>query len=425
LRIIKVDQRSIAARRGLRGGDTIVTINGEKVLDLVDYQALTSKRYLNFVVEDAQGLRREVDIIHHGNRPLGIHLEQESLPPPRECANQCVFCFVDQMPKGMRPSLYIKDDDWRYSLLTGSFITLTNVSDKEFSRILRRKASPLYISVHATDDDVREKLLGTKLARGLLERLQTLKDHRLAFHAQVVLVPGVNDDKALEKTLSDLEVLRPAALSCAIVPVGLTCHRQGLRPLRPYAKEQASEVLAIIDSFRQRSLENWGNAFVYPADELITLTGRDIPPALWYDDYPQLENGVGMLRLMEDSLQAAKTQTKPASSVRYCIPCGYSVYPYMTCWMQTYFPKHSITVIPIRNDFFGPSVTVTGLLTADDIIKQAKDIPCDMYLISESILDNDNRYLIDNVSLENLEKALERPVRIVQNNGYAFFEAIQ
>ena len=220
------------------------------MLDLVDYQALTSKRYLNFVVEDAQGLRREVDIIHHGNRPLGIHLEQESLPPPRECANQCVFCFVDQMPKGMRPSLYIKDDDWRYSLLTGSFITLTNVSDKEFDRILRRKASPLYISVHATDDDVREKLLGTKLARGLLERLQTLKDHRLAFHAQVVLVPGVNDVSA-GKTLSDLEALRPPLSPALLCRWGLPACG-GAKTLRPYTRNRQVKFLAIIDNFRQK-----------------------------------------------------------------------------------------------------------------------------------------------------------------------------
>jgi putative radical SAM enzyme (TIGR03279 family) len=425
LRILKVDERSLAARRGLKGGDKILTINGEKVLDLVDYQALTSKRYLNFVVEDSQGKRREVDIIHQGTQPLGIHLEQETLPAPRECANQCIFCFVDQMPGGMRPSLYIKDDDWRYSLLTGSFITLTNVSDSEFERILRRKASPLYISVHATDDDVREKMLRTPLARGLVKRLQALKDHNLSFHAQVVLVPGVNDGRELEKTLGDLEELRPAALSCAIVPVGLTCHRKGLEPLVPYTKEQALEVLSIVDSFRKKSLEKYGNAFVYPADEFVALAEKDIPPAIWYDDYPQIENGVGMLRLMEDSLKAAQTEKKPASSIRYCIPCGQSVYPYLKKWMQTYFPDYLVTIVPIRNDFFGPSDTVTGLLTAGDILNQVNNIPCDVYLISESMLDNDDKKLLDDVSLEGLEKALGKPVRIVRNNGFSFFEAIQ
>ena len=252
--VLSVDKGSLAERYGIRAGDLIVSINGEPLIDSIDYQALTAVRHVCLLVERQDGSQREVDILKPAHRALGIHFEESLICDPRSCANNCVFCFVDQMPKGLRESLYVKDDDWRLSLMMGNFVSLTNVSDREFERIIRRRASPLYVSVHATDPELRARLMRQKRAADLMPRLKRLKDEGLQFHCQVVLCPGLNDGPALEQTLHELFALRPAALSVALVPVGLTKFRDGLTDLVPFNRAQAQAVLGQCACFKRQPL---------------------------------------------------------------------------------------------------------------------------------------------------------------------------
>lgn len=427
IKIESVAPGGIAARHGIRAGDALVTINGEKVLDNIDYQALTSARHVCIVILKPDGKTREVDIIKPTSGSLGLTLEAKAVPPPRECANNCLFCFVDQMPCGMRPSLYIKDDDWRYSLMMGNFITLTNVGDREFERILKRRPSPLYISIHATNPEVRRRLLRNPHAGQIMDRLRALKAHGIFFHCQLVLCPGLNDGEVLEETLDDIFSLRPFALSAALVPVGLTKFRENLADLPTYTPETAQKVLDICAKYREKSLKEYGDAFVYPADEFICITSSPIPPAACYDHFPQLENGIGMLRLMDDTLVSAvnRGNAPDVKKRRICIPCGVSVAPYMRRWVSDHAPDGvTVRVIPVKNNFFGETVTVTGLLTAQDILAQIEDVEKDEVLISESMLNSDKTVFLDDVTFEEFRRRLPCPCYWVRNNGEALYRAL-
>ena len=249
-RIESVDVHSPAARAGVLSGEILCAINGEPVFDLVDYEYLTANARLTLTIEDNVGDVRSVHIRKEEIEPLGLNFQTTLMSDMRSCSNRCVFCFVDQMPKGLRPSLSVKDDDWRLSFIMGNYVTLTNASDAEFERILKRRVSPLYVSVHATDPEVRVKLMGNRTAGRILERLQKLKENGLKFHTQIVLCPGLNDGKVLEKTLGDLRALYPAAQSVAIVPVGLTRFRDGLYPLRPCTEQEARDMVTFMERFQ-------------------------------------------------------------------------------------------------------------------------------------------------------------------------------
>lgn len=426
--VFSVEPGSLASRFGITSGDIIEKINGEKVLDSIDFQALTAVKHVCLQIKKVSGHSREVDIIKPASKPLGIILSSEALPPPRECANQCIFCFVDQMPQGMRPSLYVKDDDWRYSLMMGSFITLTNVGENEFQRIIARKASPLYISVQATDETARCAMLNNRNAGKLMNRLRTLAENNISFHGQVVLCPGVNDGDVLRQTLEDLYSLRPHALSVALVPVGLTRYREGLHELSVYAKTQADDVMSICQAFQERSLKEYGNHFVFPSDEFLSITNTDIPQADAYDGFPQIENGVGMLRLFEDGIiTAAKASYEMAVKERtVCIPCGTSLAPYMRQWVETYAPKGvDVNVLPIHNHFFGHTVTVTGLITAQDLLEQLKGVTADEVFISETMLNDELTLFLDDMPYSQFIEALGISCRLIANNGESFYRALR
>lgn len=425
--VYAVEPGSLASRHGIAAGDIIETINHEKVLDSIDFQALSAARHVCLLIKKPDMTEREVDIIKPSSSvSLGITLTPEAFPPPRECANNCIFCFVDQMPEGMRPSLYIKDDDWRYSLMMGSFITLTNVGDNEFKRIIKRKASPLYISVQATDEDARCAMMNNPWAGKLLDRLRTLAENGISFHGQVVLCPGVNDGDQLIKTLDDLYNLRPHTLSVALVPVGLTRFRKGLPELAVYTREQANEVQKICRIYQQRSMKEYGDLFVYLSDEFLSITSSPIPPTDDYDGFPQIENGVGMLRLFEDGLKLAAEEAGTSIRPRtVCVPCGTSLAPYMQQWVDQYSPAGVTALItPIVNHFFGETVTVTGLITAQDLLAQLKDIQADEVLISETMLNDEGTLFLDDISFEDFCHRLNIPCRIVKNNGEDFYHAL-
>ncbi len=421
-----VQPHGVAYRRGLRAGDSIIAINGEPILDEIDYQALTNRQRLDILVRRADGKEETVRIIKAKDAPLGLRMADTLACRPYPCKNRCIFCFIDQMPPGMRKTLYVKDDDWRLSLIMGNYITLTNVNEAEFQRILRRKASPLYISVHSTDPDVRARMMSNPNARFIMDRLNALRDAGLHFHCQIVLCPGWNDGDALKKTLTDLSALYPAAQSAALVPVGLTRFRQGLAPVTPFDREKAKAVLEIARSFQEKLLKETGTRFVFPADEMYLIAGEPIPGEAEYEGYPQIENGVGLLRKFEDALrEAAQANTLPAVPRRVRIPCGASIAPVMRRWVNDYGPEGVKTAVqPIRNTFFGETITVTGLITGGDLMEQLKDADEDEILLCGNTLRADGDLFLDDVSLEQVRGALKPRLTVVPNTGADLFRAL-
>ena len=426
-RISFVQSGSLADHHRISPGDILLSINGEPVLDEIDYQALTAVRYVHLNLTTREGANRSIKIVKSSAAPLGLQFDDSLIGNPRTCGNQCVFCFVDQMPKGMRESLYVKDDDWRLSLLMGNYITLTNVGENEFARILKRRASPLYISVHATDMDLRKKILGNKHGGLLMERLKRLRDEGLSFHAQLVLCPGLNDGEHLEKSLHDLMAFSPNALSVAVVPVGLTRHREGLPPIRPYTPSEALEVIAICEAFQAAALQRIGTRFAFVADEFMSIAGKEMPEDSYYEDYAQIENGIGMLRQFEDGMIAAKKSApdRQVPELSILLPCGTALFPYLSRWVRKYLPPSvKAEVVAIRNQFFGDSVTVSGLLVGQDLLQQLQGKQADAVLICETMLNSDREFFLDDVKPQELETALGIPVHVFPNDGEAFYHLI-
>lgn len=425
--ITAVRRGSAAALRGIQPGDKLLRINGEEVIDQIDYQALSSNSLLVLEIEKKAGGIARFTLKKDEDEPLGITFDDTLMSRPRCCRNHCVFCFIDQMPPALRTSLYVKDDDWRLSLMMGNYITLTNVSEGEMDRIIRRHASPLYISVHATDGEVRRSMMGNPQASRIMEHLQRLKAADIRFHSQIVLCPGYNDGAVLEQTLQDLISLRPNALSAALVPVGLTAHREGLTPLKPYDRESAAALLRQIHPLQERYSKEHGTAFVFAADEFYCLSGFPLPPAEAYEDYPQIENGVGLLRLfMEDAQQAYQDDPHPKAVPRkVVIASGISAAPYLQELADRIAPPEvRVSVQPIRNDFFGPSITVTGLITGGDLVRQLQGVQTDQILICANMLRAEGDLFLDGATLSQVRSALPAPLAVIPNSGEAFYQAL-
>ena len=424
--ITQVAPESPAWRQGIRQGDVLLSINGEEIIDQIDYQSLSAKRHVILHVRKADGRDWHVEMVKPAGNPLGLSFGESMELSPRVCKNKCVFCFIDQMPPACRESLYVKDDDWRMSLLMGNFITMTNMDDREFERVLRRKVSPLFVSVHATEPDLRVKLMANPEAAKIMDRLNALKAHGIRFHCQIVLCPGLNDGIHLERTLETLYSLHPAAQSAALVPVGLTRFREGLYPLRPYTREEAKAVLAICAKWQQRFLQQSGTRFVFPSDEMLCIAGAPLPEEAFYEHYPQIENGVGLMRqFLNGMMQASQGNTETAKKRRVVIPCGTSIAPYMKEWVDAYGPAGvSVQVQPIVNRFFGETVTVTGLLTGRDILQQLDIAKADEVILCNVTLREAGDLFLDDLSYSDFTSALPVPVTLVPNRGDALFHAL-
>ena len=431
IRILSVSPSSPAEKAGIRPGESIVSINGEQVIDEIDFQALIIHPHLEMKIADQNGSVRPVTVAKSRWESLGVVLDETVILKPRSCRNHCIFCFIDQMPKGMRRSLYVRDDDWRLSLMMGNYVTLTNVDDEEFARILRRKASPLYISVHATDPEVRCRMLRNPNAGNILERLTAMKNHGLQFHAQIVLCPGYNDGKILKKTLEDLASLWPSALSVAIVPIGVTKFRDKLTQIPCVDQEGAEQLTRELGRFQERCLKEFGTRFAFLSDEFYCIAGMDMPKEEIYEDYPQIENGVGMIRQFEEECEEAflelseKEIPRPEHTIRLAIPTGVSVAPHIEKLCERYAPSWAKTeVIPVVNRFFGETITVTGLIVGTDLLHSLEGKIYDAVLISGSMLRENTECFLDDMTLEEVRKKAGKPIRVVGNTGEAFIRAL-
>ena len=426
--ICSVDPKSPAKKAGIQPGDELIAIGGETVIDFLDYQALTAERNLEVTVHRG-GKKLNLRIRKDEYAELGLNFEKPMMSGMRCCCNKCLFCFVDQLPANVRPSMRVKDDDWRMSLMTGSYVTLTNVSDREIDRMIARHASPLYISVHAADPELRAHMLGQARGARIMDQLQKLSDGGVEFHTQAVLCPGINDDAKLEETIEALSRI-PGALSLALVPVGLTGHREGLAELRKYTPEEARGVIAIADKWRKKLLESHGTRFVFPADEFYLAAQIDPPSDEEYEDYGQIDDGVGLLRLLETEFaeewaDLPEAERRSGGKMEFLIACGVSAAPFL----QKLMDEHPITgvhvrVIAVKNRFFGESVTVSGLITGRDLTDRIADEPAARIFITECMLRSEGDRFLDDMTLEEAEARTGRRIVPVGRRGSDLLDAL-
>ena len=413
-KIISVDPRSPAESAGISAGEYLLRINGEPVLDLVDYEYLSASADPVLELCGADGNTRTVTVRKDEIESIGLNFETSLMSGIRSCANRCMFCFVDQMPDGMRPSLSFKDDDWRLSFIMGNYVTLTNLSDTEFERILKRRVSPLYISVHATSPEVRERMMHNRNAGKLMDRLTRLAEAGLYFHTQVVLCPGENDGDVLLRTLEDLKSLYPYCGSVAVVPVGLTKFREGLCPIRAYTPQEAMDMIMQITDVREICMRQIGTGFVFLSDEWYLLAGVPLPGYDEYESFEQIENGVGLLRLFEADFNCALEDAEPRKiPLHVSVAGGTACHPFFKKLYRKLEPYHVTTdLYPIRNDFFGGNVSVAGLVTGRDLVEQLTGrLRTEVLLIPSNMLREKERVFLDDMTVEDLERALS--VRVI------------
>ena len=414
---------------GLEPGDEIVSVNGEEIADVFDYQLLMNSDYVEIAVRTKQGEEALLEIEKDEDEDLGVEFENGLMDRYRSCCNRCIFCFIDQMPKGMRSTLYFKDDDSRLSFLQGNYVTLTNMTDEALDRIIRYRLSPINVSVHTTDPDLRCIMLGNRNAGRIKEQLKKLYDAGITMNGQIVLCRGINDCRALKKTIEDLSSYIPLMESVSVVPVGMTRYRDGLYPLEKFTAEDASDVIDLIEGFQKRLFEEYGTHFIHASDEWYILAGRELPSADTYDDYLQLENGVGMLRLLMDGVDEALASVVFEGRKRAVdIATGALMYDYFNGLADRIgyeFPGTVINVYLIENRFFGCDITVAGLITGGDLVSQLKgNISGERLLITESMLRYGEDVFLDDVTLKEAEKELGIPITKVHNTGEGLIGAI-
>ncbi len=410
--IADVAQESTGARLGLKPGDAIISLNGEEIHDIIDFRFFSADERLSLVVQTRDGCKKRLHIDKEPDDALGLAFVPLNL---KRCRNRCLFCFVDQMPPGCRKTLYVKDDDFRASFLYGNFITLGALTECDWQRIVRLRLSPLYVSVHATERGLRASLLRNDKAPDIMASLKRLAAGGIMIHAQIVLCPGINDGVHLGRTIADLVTLHPAIASIAVVPVGLTAFRSGLAPLRPYSRKEARAVLEEISRFSRGFKKEFGTRLVFASDEFYIKAGVSIPPPSFYEDFPQIENGVGLVANFMREVARTRLPAKIAP-LSATVVTGVSFDKILEGVLSRLrrIKGLSIRQITVKNRFFGPSVTVTGLLAGGDILRALKGKRLgDLVLIPSSALKEDEDVFLDDMSLGEMEQRLQVKVRRV------------
>lgn len=421
VKINNVQSHSHAFKSGIKAGEYLVSINGNEIIDVLDYRFYQFSKELELVIKDELSNTRVVNIRKPEYDELGLLFDTYLMDEQKSCKNKCIFCFIDQLPKGMRDTLYFKDDDSRLSFLFGNYITLTNITEHEIDRIIKMHISPINISVHTTNKELRCKMMNNRFAGDALDHLKKLSQSSIEINTQIVCCPGYNDGEQLRKTISDLIELDVNLI--AVVPVGLTAYREGLVPLTPFTKEKAVETIDIINEFADMCLQKHGRRIVFAADELYIKAQREIPDAEHYEDFSALENGVGLISLLRDELNFALEDYEGDTDIsrKVTIACGTSVAPFMRAMMdlvQAKFKNVSVNVVPVKNKFFGGGVNVSGLIVGKDLIDTLKDVDLgDELLISSSMLRYDNDLFLDDTSVEDVEETLNIKLTPVNNNG--------
>ncbi|MBR3772764.1 MAG: DUF512 domain-containing protein [Clostridium sp.] len=428
-KIKSVEAGSIAKELEIEPGDYLLSVNNKELKDIFDYHFICNDEYITVLIEKANGEQWELEIEKEYNEDLGIDFEEGLMDKYRSCTNKCMFCFIDQMPPGMRETLYFKDDDARLSFLQGNYITLTNMKDEDLERIIRYRLSPINVSVHTVNPELRVKMLHNRFAGEALNKLQKLYDNRIRMNSQIVLCKGVNDGAELERSIEYLSNMLPYMESLSVVPVGLTKFRENLAELQKFHKEDAREVLNMIHSWQDSLLKKYGTRFVFASDEWYLIAELPIPKEDYYEGYNQIENGVGMIRSLEDEVDAClKEHAGDQRKRKISLATGVLAAPIIkrqTEKIMEKYPNVECTVYTILNDFFGRDITVAGLLTGQDIIKQLKDKELGDYLILPSVLlRTGEEVLLDDLTLTDLEKALQKEIRIVKSDGTSLVDTI-
>ena len=409
-------------------GDTIVSINGNSILDVLDYKFFAYDRELDVCLQRPDGTQYTLHVKKPEGGDLGLDFGSYLMDAPRSCANACVFCFIDQLPRGMRKTMYFKDDDARLSFLLGNYITLTNLSEREVERIIALRVSPVNVSVHTMNPELRCKMLRNPRAGESIDIMRRFAKAGIVMNCQIVCCPGLNDGEELARSLRELEALWPAVHSVSIVPVGLTKHRKHLYPLTPFTAEHAAETLDLVEGYAEVCRHKHGSRIFFCGDELYILAGRELPPDEYYEEYTQLENGVGTLRLLETEFKSAVKLADEPDGVDFAIATGVSAAPYIEKLLleaRAAFPALRGRVYAIGNDFFGRSINVTGLITGGDLIRQlqGKELG-ERLLISQNMLRRAELDFLDDVKLEEASEALGVPVYPVESDGFALCDAM-
>ena len=424
-----VERRSPASRAWLRAGETLLTINGREITDVLDYRFYMPDSKLTLTVQKKNGKCRTVTVRKKPYEELGLLFDTYLMDKQRSCRNNCIFCFIDQLPDGMRDSLYFKDDDSRLSFLFGNYITLTNLTEQDVERIIEMHISPINVSVHTTDPQLRCRMMNNRFAGDCLKYLYRFAEAGLDINCQLVLVPGYNDGDQLQKSMEDLAALAPAVRSVAAVPVGLTKHREGLPELRGFTPEESAQVIRQMTEMGDKMLAETGSRVFYPSDEWYIRAGLPIPDGDFYGEYPQLENGVGMVALLREEFKAAVDEFDLlVETDRLVIATGVDAAPYLqelADYAMDKWPAVQLQVVPIRNDFFGESITVSGLITGGDLMAQLTDVPMDRLLLPANMLRQEGDLFLDDVSVEQVEQTLGVPITFInETDGAALFDAL-
>ncbi len=434
--IKKILPGSIAEEFELAPGDRLISINGHEIEDIFDYQFYAEDTYIEILIEKPDGEQWILEVDKEEDEDLGIEFDNGLMDEYRSCHNKCIFCFIDQMPKGMRDTLYFKDDDSRLSFLQGNYVTLTNMSDHDLDRIIQYHLSPINISFQTMNPELRCKMLNNRFAGEALKKVDRLNEAGIEMNGQIVLCKGVNDGEELAFSIREMMRYIPNLQSVSVVPVGLSKYRDGLFPLEPFTREDAREVLSTIHHYQNESYQKYGNHFIHASDEWYILAGEELPQEENYDGYLQLENGVGMMRLLLNEFEEAVKELQEKisagildfSSREISMATARLAYPFirdMAARMMEMVPGLMIHVYEIRNDFFGEMITVSGLLTGQDLIAQltGKELGEALYL-PQNVLRSGEEVFLDDVTVTEMEKALQVKVDIIKSSGRDFVNAV-